>query len=95
MPDWSDTQMTIMMHEKYLLAGIENSMFARGHAVAEEVVVGLEAGGDGVSRPVGCPPVFRHDVDEEIADILARVVSGGEDFQFSCKQNKMNIETYL
>ncbi len=58
-------------------------MLARGHAVAEKVVVGLEAGGDGVARPVRRPPVVRHDVDEEVADLLVRVVGRGEDFQLS------------
>ena len=66
-------------------------MFAGGHAVAEKVVVGLEAGGNGVPRPVRRPPVFWHDVDEEVADVLGRVVSRCEDFQLSCVQNKSKI----
>ena len=50
-------------------------MFSRCHAVAEQVVVGLEVGGDRVAGPVGAGPVVGHDVDEQVAD-LGRAVVG-------------------
>jgi len=39
-------------------------VFSGSHAVAEQVVVGLEVGGHGVAGPVGRGPVIGHHVDE-------------------------------
>ena len=58
-------------------------MFSGSHAVAEQVVVGLEAGGDGVAGPVWAGPVVWHDVDEKVADLGSRVVGRCENFELA------------
>jgi hypothetical protein len=57
-----------------LRAGIKETMLARGHAVAQEVVVGLEVGGDGLSGPVWSSPVIGHGVDKEVSSFGVRIV---------------------
>ena len=57
-----------------LRAGIEETVLARSHAVAQEVVVGLEVGGNGQPGPVWGPPVIRHGVDKQVSGFGAGIV---------------------
>ena len=61
-------------------------MLARSHAVAQQVVVGLEVSGNGQPGPVWCPPVIRHGVDKQVPGLGARIVGGGHNFKLALKR---------